>query len=49
MIDVWWPRIAASKLAPLIDIRKGSGSEALLFANGSMLSLITAQENERPR
>lgn len=44
MIDVWWPRIRASKLAPLIDIRKGSGSEALLFANGSMLSLISAEE-----
>jgi len=44
MIDVWWPRIRASKLAPLIDIRKASGSEALLFANGSMLGLITAEE-----
>jgi phage terminase large subunit-like protein len=44
MIDVWWPRIRASKLAPLIGIRKGSGSEALLFANGSMLSLISAEE-----
>ena len=44
MIDVWWPRIRKSKLAPLIDIRKGSGSEALLFANGSMLSLINAEE-----
>jgi phage terminase large subunit-like protein len=44
MIDVWWPRIQASKLAPLIDIRKSSGSEALLFANGSMLGLINADE-----
>jgi phage terminase large subunit-like protein len=44
LIDVWWPRIRKSKLAPLIDIRKASGSEALLFANGSMLGLITADE-----
>jgi phage terminase large subunit-like protein len=41
MIDVWWPRIQASKLAPLIDIRKGSGSEALVFRNGSMLGLVS--------
>ena len=44
MIDVWWPRIQKTKLKRLIDIRKGSGSEALLFANGSMLSLISAEE-----
>jgi len=44
LVDVWWPRIRKSKLAPLVDIRKGSGSEALLFANGSMLSLVTAEE-----
>lgn len=44
MIDVWWPRIQRSKLSRLIDIRKGSGSEALLFANGSMLSLISSSE-----
>lgn len=44
MIDVWWPRIRKSKLAPFIDLRKTSGSEALLFANGSMLGLINADE-----
>jgi phage terminase large subunit-like protein len=41
MIDVWWPRIQGSKLARFIDIRKGSGSEALVFANGSMLGLVS--------
>lgn len=45
LFDVWWPRIRKSKLAPLIDLRKASGSEALLFANGSMLSLVTAEES----
>ena len=44
MIDVWWPRIRKSKLAPLMDLRKTSGSEAILFANGSMLGLINADE-----
>lgn len=44
LFDVWWPRIRESKLAPLIDLRKASGSEALLFANGSLLSLVTAEE-----
>jgi len=44
LIDVWWPRIQASKLAPLIDIRKASGSEALLFRNGSMLGLISGND-----
>jgi phage terminase large subunit-like protein len=44
LLDVWWPRIAGSKLAPLIDVRKGSGSEALLFANGSMLGLVSGTE-----
>ena len=41
LIDVWWPRIQRSKLAPLIGIRKGSGSEALVFANGSLLGLVS--------
>ena len=41
LLDVWWPRIQASKLAPFIDVRKGSGSEALLFRNGSMLGLVS--------
>jgi len=44
LIDVWWPRIRKSRLAPLIDLRKTTGSEALLFANGSMLGLINAEE-----
>jgi phage terminase large subunit-like protein len=41
LLDVWWPRIQASKLAPLIGVRKGSGSEALVFANGSLLGLVS--------
>jgi hypothetical protein len=45
LLDSWWPRIARSKLGPpLIDVRRGSGSEALLFRNGSMLSLISGTE-----
>jgi phage terminase large subunit-like protein len=41
LLDVWWPRIQASKLAPLIDVRRGSGSEALIFRNGSLLGLVS--------
>src|SRR5258707_1300277 len=45
LLDSWWPRIKRSKLGPpLIDVRRGSGSEALLFRNGSMLSLISGTE-----
>lgn len=44
LLDSWWPRIARSKLAPLIDVRRGSGSEALVFKNGSMLSLVSGTE-----
>lgn len=44
LLDSWWPRIQRSKLAPFIDVRKGSGSEALLFRNGSMLGLVSGTE-----
>jgi len=44
LIDSWWPRIQRSPLSRLIGIRKGSGSEALLFRNGSMLSLVSGTE-----
>lgn len=41
LLDVWWPRIERSRLAPFIDIRRGSGSEALVFKNGSLLGLVS--------
>jgi len=44
LLDVWWPRIAGSKLAPFIDVRRGSGSEALIFKNGSMLGLVSSTQ-----
>jgi len=45
LIDIWWPRIRKSKLAPLVNLRRSTQlGEALLFANGSMLSLINAEE-----
>jgi phage terminase large subunit-like protein len=45
LLDSWWPRIKRSRLGPpLIDVRRGSGSEALLFQNGSMLALISGTE-----
>ena len=44
LLDSWWPRIQRSSLRRYIDVRKGSGSEAFLFRNGSMLSLVSGTE-----
>jgi phage terminase large subunit-like protein len=41
LLDVWWPRIERSKLRRYVGVRRGSGSEALLFSNGSMLGLVS--------
>jgi phage terminase large subunit-like protein len=44
LLDTWWPVIARSKLAPFVDVRRGSGTEAYLFKNGSMLSLVSGTQ-----
>jgi phage terminase large subunit-like protein len=44
MIDVWWPRIRCSSLRRLVGVRKGYGSEAFTFANGSMIMLASGTE-----
>jgi phage terminase large subunit-like protein len=44
LLDVWWPMIERSKLRQFIDVRKGSGSEAYLFRNGSMLGLVSGTQ-----
>jgi|SRR5580704_3182034 phage terminase large subunit-like protein len=44
LLDVWWPMIEASKLRRFIDVRRGSGSEAYMFRNGSMLGLVSGTE-----
>ena len=44
MLDVWWPRIRRSPLRRVIDIRKGYGSEAYVFRNGSMIMLASGTE-----
>jgi phage terminase large subunit-like protein len=44
LLDVWWPIIKRSRLAPFVDVRRGSGSEAYLFKNGSMLGLVSGTE-----
>jgi phage terminase large subunit-like protein len=44
MLDVWWPRIRRSPLRNLVDIRKGYGSEAFVFRNGSMIMLASGTE-----
>jgi phage terminase large subunit-like protein len=44
LLDVWWPVIERSKLRRFIDVRRGSGSEAYLFKNGSMLGLVSGTQ-----
>ena len=44
LLDVWWPLIEASKLRRFVDVRRGSGSEAYLFRNGSMLGLVSGTQ-----
>lgn len=44
LLDVWWPIIEQSKLRRFIDVRRGSGSEAFVFRNGSMLGLVSGTE-----
>lgn len=44
LLDVFYPLIAASPLAPLADVRRGSGSEAIVFATGSMIFLVSGTQ-----
>jgi phage terminase large subunit-like protein len=44
LLDVWWPRVRSSPLRRLVDVRKGYGSEAFTFANGSLLMLASGTE-----
>jgi phage terminase large subunit-like protein len=41
LVDDWMPLIGASRLAPLVTPRRGFGTEALLFANGSRIELVS--------
>jgi phage terminase large subunit-like protein len=44
-LDAWWPRIRKSPgLRKVMGIRKGYGSEAFTFANGSMIMLASGTE-----
>ncbi len=44
MLDVWHPRIRRSPLRRVIEARKGYGSEAFVFRNGSMIMLASGTE-----
>ena len=44
LISVWWPRIRRSPLGDLFELSKGTGSEQLTAANGSMLTLLSIDE-----
>lgn len=42
LIDDWWRVLERSRLGPLLKLRRQNGSEAVLFPNGSMISLLSA-------
>lgn len=42
MLDEWWPKLERSKLAPLVQARRGAGSESLWFKNDSRISLVSS-------
>jgi hypothetical protein len=42
LLDEWWPRLAGSKLAPLVQARRGAGAESLWFKNNSRISLVSS-------
>lgn len=44
LLDVWWPMLDGSLLRSLVSPRRGSGSEALCFRNGSMIALASATQ-----
>jgi phage terminase large subunit-like protein len=44
MLDAWWPRIRQSGLRKLIEPRRAFGSEAFVFANGSMIMLASGTQ-----
>ena len=44
MLDVWWPLISRSALRSVAGVRRGYGSEAFTFANGSLIMLASGTE-----
>jgi len=41
LIDDWWRLLERSPLGPSLRLRRQNGSEAVLFSNGSMISLLS--------
>lgn len=44
LLKVWWPRVKRSRLGGLFEIHRGTGQESLEAANGSILTLLSADE-----
>jgi phage terminase large subunit-like protein len=45
LLHTWWPRIAASELAPRFALFRGFGNESLSCDTGSRLELLSATES----
>jgi hypothetical protein len=42
LLDDWAPVLERSPIAPLLHVRKQSGSEAVLFENGSRIAVLAS-------
>jgi phage terminase large subunit-like protein len=45
LMAVWWPRIRSSPLRDQFTLYRGTGSETLTAANGSILTLLSSEES----
>ncbi len=45
LLKVWWPRVRRSPLGGLFEVSRGTGSESLEAANGSLLTLLSIDES----
>jgi phage terminase large subunit-like protein len=45
LLKVWWPRLRGSPLGGLFTVARGTGSESLEAANGSLLTLLSIDES----
>lgn len=44
LFDTWWPMLRGSPLAGLFSLTRATGAESLRAANGSILSILSADE-----
>jgi phage terminase large subunit-like protein len=45
LLDTWWPKISKSPVASKFKVSRGMGGESLRASNGSILTLLSADES----